>query len=228
MPLKAGVAYNSGKAMTTTLICVILGAMFLLLALLRLGKKLHHVPAPPYIGPFLDSNLRRFVQPADKLIERSGIKQGMTVLELGCGSGAYTTFVARSVGKQGKVYAVDIQSKMLRQLEVKLTRPEYVDIANVELRQASAYDLPFENESLDLVYMVTVLPEIPDMGRALQEIRRVLKEGGILSVTEFLPDPDYPLRSTTIKLCQGEGFILENNAGNMCNYTVRFRKPVSG
>jgi len=150
----------------------------------------------------------------------------MTVLDLGCGSGAFTTLLARVVGEQGKVYAVDIQPGMLRQLECKLAKTENLDIRNVELKQASAYELPFEDDSLDLVYMVAALQEISDRGKALREARRVLKPGGILAVTEFLPDTDYPLRSTTIKLCQEEGFVLDGNLGNFWNYTVRFKKPL--
>jgi len=152
----------------------------------------------------------------------------MTVIDLGCGSGAFTSFVARVVGELGKVYAVDIQPEMLRQLERKLTKAENQDITNIELKQASAYELPFADESIDLVYMVTVLMEIPDRFRALREIRRVLKPGGTLAVTEFLPDPDYPWRSTAIKICQREGFVLDASLGNLWNYTVRFKKPFSG
>ena len=207
---------------------IVLGAIFLWLALIRIIRKLYHFPAPAFIGRFLDSDFRRWFQPQDKMIERSGIEPGMTVMELGCGSGAFTPFIARVVGEQGKVYAIDIQSAMLHQLERKLSQPENQDITNVELRQASAYDLPFADESLDLICMVTVLQEIPDRGRALREIRRVLTPGGILAVTEFLPDPDYPLRSTTIKLCQREGFIFDDNLGNLWNYTVRFKAPPSG
>ena len=145
-------------------------------------------------------------------------------MDLGCGSGAFTTFVARVVGEQGKVYAVDIQPAMLRQLERKLAKPENQDIINIELRQAGAYDLPFEDGTIDLVYMVAVFQEIPDRGKALREVSRVLKTGGILAITEFLPDPDYPLRSTTIKICQREGFVLDKSSGNLWNYTVRFKK----
>lgn len=73
--------------------------------------------------------------------------------------------------------------------------------------------------------MVTVPQKIPDRGKVLWEINRVLKPGGILAVTEFLPDPDYPWHLTTIKLCQHEGFIPDGNLGNLWNYTVRFKKP---
>lgn len=148
-------------------------------------------------------------------------------MDLGCGSGVFTTFVARAIGELGRVYAVDIQPAMLRQLKRKLSKAENQDITNIELKQASAYDLPLTDEAIDLVYMVTVLQEIPDRGRALREIRRVLKPGGVLAVTELLPDPDYPLRSTTLKICQREGFMLDDSLGNLWNYTIRFRKPQS-
>lgn len=206
-------------------ILIVMGSLLLYLGTLRTVRKLWHFPAPAFTGRFLDSDIRRWRQPPNKLIERSGIKQGMTVLDLGCGSGAFTTFVAKAVGEQGKVYAVDIQPKMLQQLERKLAKPENQDIRNIELKETSAYELPFEDETLDLVYMVTVLQEIPDRGRALREIKRVLKPSGILAVSELLPDPDYPLRSTTVKMCQLEGFVLEEDLGNLWNYTVRFRKP---
>ncbi len=209
---------------TLKIILIVLGVV----VLLRVIEKLYPVPAPASIGRFLDSSLRRWFQPPDKIIERSGIKPGMTVMDLGCGSGAFTTFVARAVGEQGKVYAVDLQPAMLRQLERKLSKAENQDIKNIELKQASAYDLPFEDASLDLIYMVTVLPEIPDRGRALREIRRVLKPDGILAVTEFLVDTDYPRRSATIKLCQNEGFALNANLGSFWNYTIRFKKQTSG
>ena len=209
------------------IIGIVLGAFLLYQVLIRIIRKSYHFPAPAFIGRFLDSNIRRRLQPPGKIITRSGIKQGMTVLDLGFGSGAFTTFVARAVGGQGKVYAVDIQPKMLQQLEHKLAKAENQDVKNIELKQASAYDLPFEENSIDLVYMVTVLQEIPNRGRALREIKRVLKPGGILAVTEFLPDPDYPLSSTTIKICQREGFVHDGNLGNLWNYTVRLKKPFS-
>lgn len=117
---------------------------------------------------------------------------------------------------------------MLKQIARKLTRAENRGIKNIELKQASAYNLPFGDETLDLVYMVPVLPEIPDRGRALREVMRVLKPGGILAATEFLPDPDYPLRSTNIELGLREGFVLDGNSGNFWNYTVRFKKPALG
>lgn len=206
-------------------VIVILGLLLLHQVVMRIVRKLVHFPAPAFIGRGLDSNYRRKLQPPDKIIRRSGIKEGMHVLEVGCGSGAYTTFVARVVGGGGKVYALDIQPEMLQQLQSKLAKPENEDIRNIELVNSSAYELPFDDDSLDLVYMVTVLQEIPDRSKALQQVRRVLKPGGILSVTEWLPDPDYPWKSTTIKIGREAGLVLDEALGNLWHYTVRFKKP---
>ncbi len=204
------------------LIILVIFVLYQIIA--RIFRRLIHFPAPAFIGYFLDSSLRKRLQPPDKMIQRSGIKQGMHILEIGCGSGAFTTFVARAIGRKGKVYALDIQSGMLKQLEDKLSKPENQDIKNIELIKSNAYDLPFDDNSFDLIYMVTVLPEIPDQNKALQQIKRVLKPGGILAVTEFLPDPDYPLQSTTIKIVKKAGFVLDEALGTIWNYTVRFKK----
>jgi len=206
-------------------ILVILAFPILWVTLAKIVRKLVHFPAPAFIGRLLDSGYRRRIQPPAQLIERSGIKKGMHVLDLGCGSGAFTTFIARAVGEKGRVYALDIQADMLKQLENKLSKPENKDIQNIKLIEGNAYELPFDKGSLDLVNMVTVLQEIPDRNKALQEVKRVLKPGGFLAVTELFPDPDYPWKSTTIKLGEEAGFVVDAVSGNFFNYTVRFRKP---
>ncbi len=206
-------------------IATIVGIAIIGQIILRLVRKLWHVPAPAFIGRFLDSDFRRWLQPPEQIIARSGIAEGMQVLEVGCGSGAYTTFVARAVGESGEVHALDIQPAMLAQLARKLQRPENRELTNVRLHQASAYALPFEDGELDLVYMVTVLQEIPDRARTLAEIRRVLRPGGILAVTEWITDPDYVLSSTTVRGGINAGFQVAALLGNLWAYTVRFTRP---
>ena len=164
------------------------------------------------------------MQPPLLVIERSGIKEGMKVLEIGCGSGAFTSYIARAVGKKGTVYSLDIQQKMLDQLYRKLQKKENKDIDNVKLILGNACELPFEGQSIDIVTFITVLQEIPDKQKALIEARRVLKKDGKLAITELLVDPDYPLRKTTIKQVEEVGFEVERNEGNLINYTIRFDK----
>jgi len=212
------------KIVLIVILCI-LAFPILWLSLVKLIRKMFRFPAPAFIGHLLDSGYRRRIQPPEQLIKRSGIKKGMQVLDLGCGSGAFTPFVARTVGEKGEVYALDIQADMLEQLEKKLSKPENKDIRNIKVIKGNAYKLPFDNGSLDLVYMVTVLQEIPDRNKALHEVKRVLKPDGVLAVTELFPDPDYPWKSTTIKLGKGNGFVVDEVSGNFFNYTVRFKKP---
>jgi ubiquinone/menaquinone biosynthesis C-methylase UbiE len=211
---------------------IILGAIagylvFMVLIGARILRRFVHFPAPFFVGYFLDSDLRRRMQPPDDLLKRSGVGPNMSVLEIGCGSGGYTTFAARQVGDQGRLYALDIQPRMLGQLRAKLAKDENRDIHNTRLVLGSATDLSFKDKSLDLVLLITVLEEIPDRRRALHEIMRVLRPGGMLAVTEFLPDPDYPLRRTTIRTATDSGFLLDAQDGDLFNYTVRFKAPSS-
>jgi ubiquinone/menaquinone biosynthesis C-methylase UbiE len=192
--------------------------------IIRVARKLYHFPVPAFVGRYLDSDVRRSMQPPGPIIERSGFRAGMRVLEVGCGSGSYTTFVARAVGPEGELYALDIQPEMLAQIQAKLERPENCDITNIRLVEHSAYDLPFEDRYFDVVYMITVLQEIPDRLQALREIYRVLKTDGRLAITEFLPDPDYVPAASTIRLCASAGFDLDACLGNAWTYTVRFYK----
>ncbi len=206
---------------------VIIGLIVSYFIFLRIIRKINPIPAPAFMGRILDSDLRRKMQSPEKVIQHSGIQKGMQVLEIGCGSGALTTFVARAVGNKGNVYALDIQPKMLQQLENKLSQPENRDITNIKLIESSAYDLPFDDNSLDLVFMITVFGEIPDQNKALQEIKRVLKPGGILAITEMFLDPDYLLKSTVTKKGRKAGFILDEISGSFWDYTIRFKNNAS-
>jgi ubiquinone/menaquinone biosynthesis C-methylase UbiE len=193
--------------------------------LLRLTRKtIAHFPAPAFIGRFLDSDLRRRMQRPQDIIARSGIGAGMRVLEVGCGSGAWLPFVARAVGKQGLLVALDIQTAMLRQVQRKLAEATTDGWGEVAPLSASAHTLPFADGTFDAVYLVSVLAEIPAPPRVLAEIKRVLKPGGAVAVSEFLPDPDYPLHTTVQRWGREAGLALDAVEGDFWAYTVRFRR----
>ena len=201
-----------------------LSSLVAFLITIRIIRRYWKFPAPSYVGYFLDSRFRKLMQPPDKIIERSGIKKDMIVMDLGCGPGTYTIDVARAVGKKGKVYAADIQKAMINKLKNKLKKSENKDIQNIIPKVADAYELPLSDNSLDLFYMVGVFQEISDRQRALIEIYRVLKDDGILAISEFVPDPDYPLRRSTNKICEKSRFKLKKSNGNFLNYTMQFEK----
>lgn len=114
---------------------------------------------------------------------------------------------------------MDIQPKMIAQMDRRVRK---AGLTNVETHVASAYELPLDDGSVDRAFLVTVLPEIPDQERALAELCRVLKPGGVLSITEEFLDPDYPFSSETIRRVEAAGFHLTQHFGNWWIYTLNF------
>ena len=110
---------------------------------------------------------------------------------------------------------------MIAQVQARI---EKAGVNNVETHVASAYELPLEDESIDRVFMVTVLPEIPDPVQGLKEVHRVLKPGGIFSTTEEFLDPDYPRKRTTVGWAKEAGLQLTEQFGNVWLYTLNFVK----
>jgi SAM-dependent methyltransferase len=198
--------------------------LFLIIAAIRITRHFfdYKFLMPPFMGKFINSSWRKRLQPPDELIERAGIEEGMEVLEIGCGTGTYSVYAARIIGEQGRLYAVDIQQKMIDILEEKLRKE--IDIKNIQSHVADACELPFSDRSFDLVFMVSVLPSIPSQQKALEDISRVLKDEGLFSVSEFLIDPDYPMRKTVTEKCKNAGFKLRDSHGGFFNYTLCFKK----
>ncbi len=97
-------------------------------------------------------------------------------------------------------------------------------VANVEAQVADVYDLPFDDGTFDVVYMIAVIGEIPNPVRAVKEFFRVLSPSGTLVFSEVLVDPDYPLAGTLIELAGEAGFQLRARIGNFFYYTLVFEK----
>jgi ubiquinone/menaquinone biosynthesis C-methylase UbiE len=152
---------------------------------------------------------------------RHGLEPGMMVLEVGPGNGTYTVGAARRVGERGKVVTIDIEPKMIERVR---RRAEAEGVDNIEARVADVYDLPFEDETFDAIYMIAVIGEIPDPVRAMGEFYRVLSATGRLVFSELLTDPDYPLARTLIDKASNVGFRLKSKLGGFFCYTLIFEK----
>ncbi len=82
--------------------------------------------------------------------------------------------------------------------------------------------------SFDVIYMVTVLGEIPDREAALRNCYTACKPGGHLSITEIFPDPHYQSRETVQRLAEEAGFKFQALYGLWPFYTINFVKPDLG
>lgn len=189
--------------------------------LMRLVRRIHKFPIPPFATKLIDNPLRRRLQPPDETAQRHGIEPGITVLDVGPGNGRYTFAAARRVGEAGRVVAIDIEPKIIESLRQQI---ETAGIDNLETRVADAYDLPFDEDTFDVITMITVIGEIPDPVRAMREFHRVLAPTGKLVCSELFMDPDYPRASTIQRWAEAAQFKLSRHLGNWFYYTSIFEK----
>lgn len=188
--------------------------------LIRVVRRNFHFPAPPFITTMLNSRWRERWQPPDEVLERSRVSAGKKVLEVGSGGGFFLPRAAARVGDTGKVYALDISPKMIRIAQHYLFEHAPSHFERVEFLQRSAYDLPFDDDALDVVYFAGSLMEIPHPDQTLKAVYRVLKPGGTVSVTEMLPDPDYPGVYRSAALLKAAGYKIIDLSGNFLSYTI--------
>lgn len=127
-----------------------------------------------------------------QLLEALQLKPGQVVCDMGCGNGYYTIPIAKAVGEDGKVLAVDIQQPMLDML---MERVEEAGLDNVEpiKGELGSPNLP-ENE-IDLLLMVDVYHEFADPEAMLKAIHKSLKPEGVIALAEYrAEDPDVPIK----------------------------------
>ena len=195
--------------------------LFLWLVVMRIISKLHPSPIPWRWARFIDNPLRRLVQSPSRVMEQAGVHEGMRVLELGPGPGFFTLEASQRAGDSGRLYCLDIQPQLIARLKHRIERE---GLENVALMVGDAAALPFADNSLDLAFLVTVFGEIPNKDEALRELYRVLRLGGILSVSEILVDPDYSLPGTIISQAHKAGFEPVQQFGNFFMYLLNFHK----
>jgi len=199
------------------IIFVVLGTWIFVLKLIR---RLWKFPIPAILTGVIDNPIRRKMQPPKILADRIRLQSDMFVLEVGPGKGTYTFEVAKRV-PNGKIITIDIQESVVRKLKKKCER---LGITNVEPKVMDVYNLNFENEMFDRIFLICCLPEIPDPIYALKELNRVLKPDGLLCLAEVFPDPDYPLPRTEIRWAKNAGFTLDSKHGNWFIYYLIFSK----
>jgi ubiquinone/menaquinone biosynthesis C-methylase UbiE len=153
----------------------------------EIAQTMHYTGAP-----WLVRESRQREEDCRLLLEALGIQKGQRICDLGCGNGFYTLELARRVGPDGLVYAVDIQPEMLRMLARKASA---AGLDNIRPILGTAVDPRLPQGEIDLVLCVDVYHEFSHPEPMLTRIRASLSAEGRLVVAEFRgEDPAVPIK----------------------------------
>ncbi|HTP96565.1 MAG TPA: methyltransferase domain-containing protein [Burkholderiales bacterium] len=143
-------------------------------------------------APWLERPERAEEEQPEKVLAALDLAPGMTVADIGAGTGYYSWRIAQRIGANGTVYAVDIQPEMVEALRWQMSRQK---AANVKALLGTATDPGLPAGSLDLAIMVDVYHELEFPYEMLTAIVRALKPGGRVAFVEFRAnDPAVPIR----------------------------------
>lgn len=163
---------------------------------------------------FLESASRKRIFNPKRILEFLGIQSGMTVADIGCGTGLMTVPISSAAGPDGKIYAVDISAGMIREVIKKI---ESKKLSNVRAVLSRENEIPIESAILDYVILVAVVHELKNRHLFFRELRRILKDNAIIGIIEWkkVDSPYGPPVSERISLFSMKKFLANHG------FTVR-------
>jgi ubiquinone/menaquinone biosynthesis C-methylase UbiE len=121
----------------------------------------------------------------DEILRLCKIKPGMKILEVGCGAGITSRYIAKEYNVN--VSAIDINKKMIQKAKERSK-----GIKNLKCQVADAQKLPFKANTFDIVFCQSVIAFVPNKQKAVNEFKRVLKKGGHMALNEATWKTDPP------------------------------------
>lgn len=149
------------------------------------------------------------------------IREGMTVIDYGCGPGFFTIPMANLVGESGTVLAVDIQEGMLEILKAKIKDSKFKKC--ISPHKCGEEEIGI-SDSVDFILAFYVVHEISRQNLFFRELHSILKPKCLVYIVE---PPFHVSKSAFLKsleIAQLNGFVLENSPGILFNRTALLRK----
>jgi ubiquinone/menaquinone biosynthesis C-methylase UbiE len=153
----------------------------------RIAQTMHYSGAE-----WLTRDNREQEERCSLMLSNLGLKQGMTICDMGCGNGFYTVKLAKMTGETGRVYAVDIQPEMLKLLK---RRADDEKIRNITPVLGTFTDPKLPKGKIDLILLVDVYHEFSHPEPMLAAMREALSPTGVCALVEFrAEDPNVPIK----------------------------------
>ncbi len=135
---------------------------------------------PIELAGSLDTKIRRWFQNPQSIL-RPYIKEGMTVLDLGCGPGFFTLDMAHMVGESGRVIAADLQEGMLQKLKKKTQGTELEHRIILHKCEEDSIGI---TEEVDFILAFYMVHEAPYQDKFFKDIKSILKTSGLMLIVE--------------------------------------------
>jgi len=175
---------------------------------------------PVTLAGGLDNRIRRWLQNTRKILGPY-IKEGMTVLDVGCGPGFFSIELAQMVGKSGRVIASDLQEGMLRKLRDKIQGTELEERITLHMCEKNKLGL---SEGVDFILAFYMVHEIPNQEDFFKEIKSILKPNGQV----FIVEPPFHTSKTAfeemVKKAKDAGFTPVERPKVLFSKTVILKK----
>jgi ubiquinone/menaquinone biosynthesis C-methylase UbiE len=142
---------------------------------------------------WLERGERELEELPETAVDKLGLRPGMSVADVGAGSGYFTVRLAKRVGPAGTVYAVEVQPEMMTILRRKIASEK---LTNVQTVLGTESDPKLPKNSVDLILMVDVYHEFSQPQNMLRRMKEALRNDGRLVLLEYRKeDPHIPIRS---------------------------------
>ncbi len=138
---------------------------------------------PVWVGYLLSNPIRKILHNPQKILSPY-VKNGMTVLDIGCAMGYFSIPLAHLVGSNGKVICVDVQEKMILVLEKRLKKLGLSDRVETRLSNNNSLNMDDFKEKIDFALAFAVVHEVSDVSQLFSEINKTMKTAGRLLVAE--------------------------------------------
>ena len=153
--------------------------------------------------------VRDFFLPRIDVLKEVGIQRGFRVLDYGCGTGSYVLPLAGLVGSSGEIYALDKHPLAIKMVQSKASNRSLTNVRTIQ----SDCNTGLPDRSIDVALLYDTFHDLSQPNDVLQELHRILKPTGVLSLS------DHHMKEADV--------LLKVTAGNLFKLSRRDRKTYS-